>query len=137
MLMIEDNPADVRLAQEAFKAAGTGPTLTVAKDGAEALRYLRREPPYENAERPDIIVLDLNLPKLNGTEVLHIIKNDDDLRRIPVIVWTTSRSEKDVASVYDQRANCCLTKPVDLDSFFRMMNCAQYFWFEVATLPAS
>jgi two-component system response regulator len=108
----------------------------VVKDGAEALRYLRRQSPYENAERPDIIFLDLNLPKVNGAEVLQAIKNDDNLRRIPVIVWTTSRSEKDVATVYDQRANCCLTKPVDLDSFFRMVNCAQHFWFEVATLPA-
>jgi CheY-like chemotaxis protein len=136
LLLVEDNPGDVRLAEEAFKAAGEMPAIHVAHDGAEALQYLRRQPPFQNAVRPDLILLDLNLPKVNGREVLSAIKSDPDLLRIPVIVWTTARSEREVAAVYELHANCCVTKPVDLDSFFRLIQAAQHFWFEVATLPS-
>ncbi len=136
LLLVEDNPGDVRLAEEAFKAAGAMPSMHVARDGAEALRYLRRQTPFEEAVRPDLILLDLNLPKVNGHEVLRAIKSDPALLRIPVIVWTTARSDREVAAVYELHANCCVTKPVDLDDFFKLIRAAQHFWFEVATLPS-
>lgn len=138
LLLVEDNPGDVRLAQEAFKAAGAKPPqMHVVRDGAEALQYLRRETPFENAGRPDLILLDLNLPKVNGHEVLKAIKSDPVLLRIPVIVWTTAKSDREVAAVYELHANCCVTKPVELDAFFRLIQVAQHFWFEVATLPSN
>jgi len=137
LLLVEDNPGDVRLAEEAFKATGAMPHMHVARDGAEALQYLRKEAPFEDAVRPDIILLDLNLPKVNGREVLKAIKTDPGLLRIPVIVWTTARSDREVAAVYELHANCCVTKPVELDAFFRLIQAAQHFWFEVATLPSS
>jgi CheY-like chemotaxis protein len=137
LLLVEDNPGDVRLAEEAFKAAGAMPHMHVVRDGADALHYLRKEAPFENAVRPDLILLDLNLPKVNGHEVLRAIKSDPALLRIPVIVWTTAKSDSEVAAVYELHANCCVTKPVELDAFFRLIRAAQHFWFEVATLPSS
>jgi CheY-like chemotaxis protein len=137
LLLVEDNPGDVRLAEEAFRAAGAMPHMHVVRDGAEALQYLRKEHPFEKAVRPDLILLDLNLPKVNGHEVLRAIKSDPFLLRIPVIVWTTAKSDREVAAVYELHANCCVTKPVELDAFFRLIQAAQHFWFEVATLPSS
>ena len=135
LLLVEDNPADVRLVQEGFRAADVKPSLNVAYDGAQALAYLRREGAYEAAQRPDLIFLDLNLPKVSGREVLQAIKTDPELRRIPVIVWTTSKSERDVSAAYDLQANCYVTKPSDLDAFFRVIDMAQHFWFDIAVLP--
>ena len=113
ILMVEDNPGDVRLTQEALKDAKVLVTLNVATDGDEALKYLRRQPPYAAATRPDLILLDLNLPTRDGREVLAAIKSDDSLKRIPVVILTTSRAEEDVMRAYQLNVNCYVTKPVD------------------------
>ena len=117
ILLVEDNPGDVRLTQEALGEAKVRNNLAVARDGVEALSYLRREPPFQDATRPDLILLDLNLPRKDGREVLSEIKADPTLRRLPVVVLTTSSAEKDVLESYNLYANCYITKPVDLDQF--------------------
>src|SRR5438046_423856 len=111
LLMVEDNPADVRLAQEAFKAGKIHNVMHVARDGVEAMEYLHRQGPYAEAGRPDLIFLDLNLPRKDGREVLAEIKADANLRRIPVVIFTTSRAESDVVKTYDLHANCYVVKP--------------------------
>jgi len=136
LLLVEDNAGDVRLTHEALATTGANTSVEVVPDGAEAMRYLRGEEPYSSAERPDLILLDLNLPKVGGQEVLRFIKTDPNLRRIPVIVWTTSRSPQDVTTAYENHANCCVTKPSDWDSFQRLIDAAQRFWFGVVTLPS-
>ena len=117
ILLVEDNPGDVRLTLETLKEFELNNHISLAKDGVEALAFLRREGPYVNVARPDLILLDLNLPKKGGREVLAEIKTDEQLRRIPVVVLTTSNAEQDVLKMYDLHANCYITKPVDLDQF--------------------
>jgi CheY-like chemotaxis protein len=135
ILMVEDNPADVRLAQEAFRECAAHNSLSVARDGVEATDFLHRRGMFSNARRPDLILLDLNLPRKDGREVLGEIKADPELMRIPVIVLTTSRAEKDVQTTYDLHANCYVVKPVDLEEFLGVVRSIEHFWLKAATLP--
>ena len=135
ILLVEDNPADVRLTQEALKEGKVYNNLHWAKDGVEALDFLRRKGKFEGAPRPDIILLDLNLPKKDGREVLQDIKNDDKLKRIPVVILTTSKAEEDVLKSYNLHANCYVTKPVDLEQFIVVVKSIDMFWLTVVTLP--
>jgi two-component system, chemotaxis family, response regulator Rcp1 len=135
ILLVEDNLGDVRLTREALKEGKVYNNLHWAKDGVEALEFLRREGIYAKAPRPDIILLDLNLPKKDGREVLSVIKNDDKLRHIPVVVLTTSKAEEDVLRSYELHANCYVTKPVDLEKFIVVVQSIDRFWLTVVTLP--
>lgn len=135
ILLVEDNPGDVRLTIEALKEAKVINNLTVLKDGVEALTFLRRQGPYANVPSPHLIVLDLNLPKKDGREVLADIKADDSLKRIPVVVLTTSQDEEDVLKSYNLHANCYITKPVDLDQFIRVVRSIEDFWLGIVVLP--
>lgn len=135
ILLVEDNPGDVRLTQEVLKAGKLLTNLAVAKDGVEAMAILRRERPYENAARPDLILLDFNLPRKDGREVLAEIRADPNLRRIPVVVLTTSAAERDVLQAYDLHANCYVTKPVDLDQFVNIVQSIEDFWLTIVRLP--
>jgi chemotaxis family two-component system response regulator Rcp1 len=137
ILLVEDNPGDVRLTVEALKEAKVINHLTVLKDGVEALAYLRREGRYANAARPHLIVLDLNLPKKDGREVLAEIKEDDGLKRIPVVVLTTSEDEQDVLKSYNLHANCYVTKPVDLERFIEVVRSIEDFWLGIVVLPVN
>lgn len=136
ILVVEDNPGDVRLMHEALKLNGADRRIAVAEDGDEAVRYLRREHPFTDAPRPDLIFLDLNLPRRDGREVLAQIKSDASLRRIPVIVLTTSESERDINHVYDLHANCYIQKPADLDRYVEVILACEKFWFRIVRLPA-
>ncbi|MFQ5650072.1 MAG: response regulator [bacterium] len=135
ILLVEDNQGDVRLTREAFKEGHVPSRLNVVGDGIEAITYLRQDAPFGSATRPDLILLDLNLPRRNGREVLEIIKNDEDLRRIPVVILTTSKAEQDIINSYDLHANCYITKPVDLEQFMRVVRMLQDFWFTTVKLP--
>jgi len=135
LLLVEDNPGDVRLTQEALREGKIRNRLTVAKDGVEALAMLRREGPYSALPRPDMILLDLNLPRKDGREVLAEIKADEVLRRIPVVVLTTSKAEEDILRTYDLHANCYITKPVDLEQFIDVIRSIDDFWLTVVRLP--
>jgi chemotaxis family two-component system response regulator Rcp1 len=135
ILLVEDNPGDVRLTREALKEAKVRNNLAVANDGVEALAYLRREPPHEAATRPDLVLLDLNLPRKDGREVLAEIKADPDLRRLPVVVLTTSTAEQDILESYNLYANCYITKPVDLDQFLGIVTSIEDFWLTIVKLP--
>ena len=135
ILLVEDNPGDVRLTREALKEAKVINNLTVLKDGAEALTFLRREGPYANAVTPHLILLDLNLPKKDGREVLAEIKTDDKLKRIPIVVLTTSKDEQDVYKSYHFHANCYVTKPVDLEQFMTVVRSIEDFWLGIVVLP--
>ena len=135
ILLVEDNEGDIRLTQEAFRDSRVGNHLNVVRDGVEAIAFLRREEKYANAVRPDIILLDLNLPKRNGLEVLAEIKQDDQLKRIPVIVLTSSQAESDILSSYDLHANCFISKPIDLDRFLRVVQSIEDFWLTIVKLP--
>ena len=135
ILLVEDNAGDVRLTQEALDDGKVHNNMRVVKDGVEALAYLRREGKYANVPRPDLILLDLNLPKKDGREVLAEIKGDKVLKRIPVVVLTTSRAERDVLKAYDLHANCYITKPVDLDQFITVVRSIEDFWFTIVKLP--
>lgn|SRR5574340_280111 len=135
ILLVEDNPGDVRLTREALKEAKVINNLNVIKDGMEALAYLRKEGPYAAAPRPHLILLDLNLPKRDGREVLATIKADEALKRIPVVVLTTSQDEQDVLKSYNLHANCYITKPVDLDQFIRVVRSIEDFWLGIVVLP--
>jgi chemotaxis family two-component system response regulator Rcp1 len=135
ILLVEDNAGDVRLTREALREGHVRNNLTVAKDGAEALAMLRREPLYGEAPRPDLVLLDLNLPKVDGRQVLLEMKNDPALRRIPVVVLTTSKAEADVLRSYDLHANSYITKPVDFDQFIKVVQSIEEFWLTVVTLP--
>lgn len=137
ILLVEDNPGDVRLTREALKEAKLGNELHVVEDGVEAMAFLRRRGAHRNAVRPDLILLDLNLPLKNGREVLAEIKNDPKLRRIPVVVLTTSQAEADVVKAYDLHANCYITKPVDLDQFLTVVRAIEDFWLTIVKLPAA
>jgi CheY-like chemotaxis protein len=135
ILLVEDNPGDVRLTQEVLKEGKLLTNLTVARDGVEAMAILRREQPHATAARPDLILLDLNLPRKDGREVLAEIRADDKLRRIPVVVLTTSAAERDVLQAYDLHANCYVTKPVDLDQFVGIVQQIEDFWLTIVRLP--
>ena len=135
VLLVEDNPGDVRLTIEAMREGRVLNSMNVAVDGEEAMAFLRKQPPYEDAPRPDLILLDLNLPRKDGREVLAEIKADDSLRRIPVVILTTSRAEEDVLRSYNLHANCYITKPVDLDQFINVVKSINDFWFSVVRLP--
>jgi len=135
ILLVEDNPGDVRLTIEALREGKLANNLQVARDGVEALQFLRRQGPHGNAPRPDLILLDLNLPKKDGREVLAEIKGDPDLRRIPVVILTTSQAEQDIVKSYDLYANCYIAKPVDLESFIRVVRSIDSFWLTVVQLP--
>ena len=135
VLLVEDNPGDVRLTQEALKEGRVMVNLTVAIDGVQAMEILNRQGPYQDKPRPDLILLDLNLPKKNGREVLLEIKADSELRRIPVIVMTTSKAEQDIYRAYNLNANCYITKPVDLDEFLHVVRSIEDFWLTIVTLP--
>jgi two-component system, chemotaxis family, response regulator Rcp1 len=135
ILLVEDNPGDIRLTQEAMKECRLRNRLFVAEDGVEAMRFLRREGKYAATPRPDLILLDLNLPRKDGREVLGEIKEDKDLRRIPVVVLTTSQDEQDILKSYNLHANCYITKPVDLEQFLKIVTTVEDFWFEIVKLP--
>ena len=136
MLIVEDNPADRRLAVEALKEGKVINRLYEVEDGVEALEFLRREGEYKDAPRPDLILLDLNLPRKDGREVLAEIKEDEVLRRIPVVVLTTSRDEADVLKMYDLHANCYVTKPLDLGDFIEVVRSIERFWLSIVVLPS-
>lgn len=135
ILLVEDNPADVMLTEEAFEEATFPHQLHFAKDGVEALAFLRREAGFEDKPTPDVILLDLNMPRLGGLETLAIIKEDAALRHLPVVVLTTSRSEKDIWQSYDLRANAYIPKPVTMSEFSNMVNSFESFWLSTALLP--
>lgn len=135
ILLVEDNPGDVRLTIEALKDGKIPNMLTVVEDGVKALGFLRREGEFAGASRPDLILLDLNLPRMDGRELLEVIKKDPQLKRIPVVVLTTSQSDKDIADCYELQANCYITKPVDLDRFMEVVQSIEDFWLSVVKLP--
>jgi len=135
ILLVEDNPGDVRLTQEALKDNKVRNHLSVVEDGEKAMAFLRRAGPYANAPRPDLILLDLNLPRKDGREVLKEIKENDELKRIPVVVLTTSKAEEDIVRSYNLHANCYITKPVDLDQFISIVKSIEDFWFCLVRLP--
>ena len=136
ILLIEDNPGDARLTTEALKEAKVRNKLCHIDDGAEALAYLRREGKYAGAHRPDLILLDLNLPRKDGREVLAEIKADERLKRIPVVILTTSQAEEDILKAYNLNANCYVSKPVDLDQFIKVVRTINDFWLTIVKLPA-
>ena len=135
ILMVEDNLGDIRLAKEALAEAKVRNNMAVAEDGEEAMGILRREGKYAEAPRPDLILLDLNLPKKDGREVLSEIKDDPQLRRIPVVVLTTSQAEQDIVKSYDLHANAYVVKPVELNRFIDVVKAVDSFWFTVVVLP--
>jgi two-component system, chemotaxis family, response regulator Rcp1 len=135
VLLVEDSPGDVRLTQEAFRDANTSIHLHVASDGVEAMAFLRREGTHGHAPRPDIILLDLNLPKMDGREVLARIKEDDTLKLIPTVILTTSDAEADIVKCYQLQANCYLKKPVQLDAFESLVKSINDFWLTKVELP--
>ena len=136
ILLVEDNPGDVRLTLEIFKETKMANRITVAGDGVEAMAYLRREGKYADAVRPGLILLDLNLPRKDGREVLREIKQDVDLRTIPVVILTTSRADEDILKSYNLHANCYITKPVDLSQFMKVVGSIEEFWLTVVKLPS-
>ncbi len=135
VLMAEDNPDDVFLTQEVLKDAKLHINLRVVEDGVAAMAFLRREGKYADVPRPDLILLDLNMPKKDGREVLAEIKADDDLKTIPVVILTTSQAEEDIFKAYANHANCYVTKPVDLDQFIRVVDAIEDFWLTIVKLP--
>lgn len=135
ILMVEDNPGDARLAEEALRDSRVLNNLNVASDGEQAMHYLRQQGRFADAPKPDIILLDLNLPRKDGREVLAEIKADAVLRRIPVVILTTSESEEDILRTYDLHANCYITKPVDFKQFAKVVKSIEDFWFTIVKLP--
>ncbi|RAU21505.1 response regulator [Paramagnetospirillum kuznetsovii] len=135
ILLVEDNPGDARLAQEALKEGRMTSRLKVVVDGVEAMAYLRREGQYAGSPRPNLVLLDLNLPRKDGRQVLAEMKAEEELRRIPVVVLTTSQAEQDIMRSYDLHANCYITKPVDLDRFISVVRSIEEYWCSVVTLP--
>lgn len=135
ILLVEDNPGDIFLTQAALEDAKIYNNLHVSVDGEEAIAFLYQQGKYGDAPRPDVILLDLNLPKKSGREVLAEIKNDARLRRIPVVILTTSSSDQDILRSYDLHANCYITKPLDLDQFAHVVKSIENFWFTIVTLP--
>ncbi len=136
LLLIEDNPGDVRLTREALREAPIAVNLSIAEDGVEALEFLRKQGKYKGAPRPDLILLDLNLPKMSGSEVLSRIKSDPDLKRIPVVVMTTSSEPGDVEKMYSLNANCYIAKPIQFEEFINVVQSIESFWLKTVILPA-
>lgn len=135
ILLVEDNPADVRLTREGIKEAKISNVLSVVYDGEEAMEFLKKEGKYNDAHKPDLILLDLNLPKKDGREVLAEIKAEDRLKNIPVVVLTTSEAEQDILKSYDLHANCYVCKPLDLDQFIKVVKSIEDFWLSIVKLP--
>ena len=135
ILLVEDSPGDVRLTQEALKDSKLFNNLSVVQDGVEAMAFLRRQGQYTNTPRPDLILLDLNLPRMDGRQVLQEIKNDESLKRIPVVVLTTSSNETDIFITYNLHANCYISKPVDFMQFINVVKSIEHFWFSIVRLP--
>lgn len=135
ILLVEDNPGDVRLTREALTEGKVNNNLYVAKDGVEALDFLLRQGEFSDAVQPDLILLDLNLPRMDGRELLARVKNEPDLRRIPVVILTTSKAEADIVKTYDLHANCYITKPVDLEQFIVVVQSIESFWMTIVKLP--
>jgi CheY-like chemotaxis protein len=135
ILLVEDNPGDVRLAKEALKECKIDNTVYVVQDGIEAMAFLRKEGQHEKAPRPDLILLDLNLPRKSGREVLAEVKTDPELKRIPIVIMTVSRDEEDVLKAYNLHANCYITKPIDFGQFIRITQSIEDFWFRIVKLP--
>ena len=135
ILLVEDNPGDARLVLEGFKDAKVKNQITVIEDGVEALLYLRRKDPYLKVAFPDLILLDLNMPRKNGCEVLAEIKADKELKHIPVLVFTVSSAEKDILEAYNLQASAFITKPIDLDEFLKVINSLTEFWLTIVKLP--
>ncbi|CAA9376479.1 Two-component transcriptional response regulator, LuxR family [uncultured Leptolyngbya sp.] len=136
ILLIEDSPGDVRLTREVLKDGKMLNNLSVVGDGVEALAFLARQNQYTNAPRPDLILLDLNLPKKDGREVLAVVKADPSWQRIPVVVLTTSQAEEDILKAYNLHANCYISKPIDLDQFIKVLQTIEDFWLTIVKLPA-
>jgi CheY-like chemotaxis protein len=137
ILLVEDNPGDARLTAEALRDGKVRNELHVVPDGVEALAFLRREGAYAGKPRPDLMLLDLNMPRKNGRQVLEEVKRDEDLRRIPVVVLTTSQAERDIMMSYDLHANCYVSKPVDFEEFIRAVRGIEDFWLTIVRLPAA
>jgi CheY-like chemotaxis protein len=137
ILLVEDNPADVRLVREALKESKIFNNLSVVEDGVEAMDFLRKKSKYASSPRPHLILLDLNLPKKNGREVLSEVKSDENLKRIPVVIMTVSDDEKDILLTYNLHANCYVKKPLDFDQFNKMVHSIENFWFTIVCLPSS
>ncbi len=135
ILLIEDNPGDVRLTIEALKESKIINNLNVVEDGIEAILYLKKDNKYKDKPRPDLIILDLNLPKKDGREVLGEIKSDDNLKQIPVVILTTSEAEEDIIKTYELHANCYITKPVNMEQFIKVVKSVGDFWFSIVMLP--
>ena len=135
ILLVEDNPGDVRLTLEAFKESKAKTHLSVVGDGVEAIAFLRREGKYVNAPRPDLVLLDLNVPRKDGRAVLAEIKEEENLKSIPVVILTTSQAESDILTTYRHHANCYITKPVDFDLFIKVVKVIENFWFRTVELP--
>lgn len=135
ILLVEDSPADVRLTQEALRDGKVLNHMSAVSDGIEAMAYLKREGPYRDVQRPDLILLDLNMPRMDGREVLEQIKKDPDLKRIPVVILTTSRAEEDILRSYNLHANCYISKPVDLEQFITVIKSIEEFWLTIVQLP--
>ncbi|MGB3480134.1 MAG: response regulator [bacterium] len=135
ILLVEDNPGDVRLAKEALHDSKIHNELHVVEDGIKAIEYLRKKGSYAKKTRPDLILLDLNLPKKDGREVLAEIKEDDDLKRIPVVILTISKDEEDIMKTYNLHANCYVTKPLDMKQFIKVVRAIEDFWFTIVKLP--
>lgn len=137
ILLVEDSPSDIRLTREAFRRSTMRSTLHVVEDGEQALNFLYRRDNFEAVPRPDLILLDLNLPNIDGREVLSNIKQDDNLRMIPVVILTTSNAQRDIVESYRRSANCYITKPSDFDAFFNVVQTIEHFWFSVVRLPSA
>lgn len=135
ILLVEDSPSDTELTIEALKEAKIANSLSHVEDGVEAMEFLRRTNTYADAPTPDLILLDLNLPRKDGREVLLELKGDPELRVIPVVVLTTSKAEQDIIRAYELQANCYITKPVDFEQFVNVVRSIEHFWLEVVTLP--
>jgi CheY-like chemotaxis protein len=137
ILLVEDNPDDADLTIDALRDGRVRNRISHVTDGVEAMAFLRREGPYSDAPRPDLILLDLHMPRMNGREVLAEVKQDPNLRRIPVVIMTTSDDEKDITAAYNLHVNCYVTKPVDLEQFIGVVKSIEQFWFSVVKLPAA
>ncbi len=135
ILLVEDNPADIRLTKEAIRESKIANNLNIVKDGVDAIDFLKNKGKYSNATRPDLILLDLNLPKINGFEVLNKIKQDSDLKRIPVVILTISDNHEDLLRAYDLYANCYVNKPMDITEFYKIVKSIGNFWFTIVKLP--
>ncbi|MFH1454606.1 MAG: response regulator [Armatimonadota bacterium] len=135
ILLVEDNPADARLTLEALKTSKVSNIINVVEDGEEAMQYLKKEGKYEGSATPDLILLDLNLPKKDGREVLKEVKEDDNLKRIPVVILTSSQAEEDIIKSYNYHANCYINKPVDFENFLKVVHIIEDFWLNVVKLP--